>query len=417
MRLLLLILSASILLVGCSPSGEESPDPVFVPLSSPFSDPSSVPAQAEGEPLSRQAVLSGVSLTAEYPVYGADAPWISFLLENLSGSEITYGLDYSMEYNNQGKWEVVPRGNAAVNSIAFSVSDRGHRAVTAAPSAYEWDWREGEYRLTLPVFFDREQGTVWGRFSIGESDITAAGPYGAVPLESLPASYSEEQRERDGVVSQVHGAIQYNGDKIAEFLQKVEYGFPAMLRVSYATVEGDPIFTDIEYHPESQSFRRLYDNSRDRFGLYEGIAARWYPYLVIAEDDGKTELYLCERKDGGDANRIAVCAIPAENREDCLKIWNQLKEKYSGDNLLQKTFSPSGESWAGLADQKTVAVQLPGKGYAADLGDKEAHHLQWRDGEILEIWTSESGFWLYDTRSETFTGQIEVCGLPRSEGS
>ncbi len=223
MRLLLLILSAALLLAGCSFSGEEISDPIFVPLSSH----SSASVQAEEEPVSGQA--------------------------------------------------------------------------------------------------DRAVDT----------------PYGVTPLEELPASYPDEQREKDGVVSEVHGVVQYNGDKITEFLQKVENGNPAMLRVSYVTIEGDPIFTDIEYHPESQSFRRLCDNSRDRFGVFEGITGQWYPYLEVlvveseAETGGTTGLYLCEGEDGDTENRIAVCSIPAENREDCLQIWNNLKEKYSGDKIGQ----------------------------------------------------------------------------------
>ena len=101
--------------------------------------------------------------------------------------------------------------------------------------------------------------------------------------------------------------------------------------------------TTSEIHKETASefFRRLYDNSRDRFGVFEGITGQWYPYLEVlvveseAETGGTTGLYLCEGEDGDTENRIAVCSIPAENREDCLQIWNNLKEKYSGDKIGQ----------------------------------------------------------------------------------
>lgn len=415
MRVFFIILSTLLLLTGCASPGQEDSEPFFVRINA-----SSSSAEAEPRPASKAKTALDVSLTAEHPIYSPDIQQISFLLENHTDKEITYGLDYYLEYKNGETWEPVSPESDVVPSIGIFVKPRENRAVTIGTSAFQWDWREGDYRLVQPVSLGGVADKLYGTFSIGDSPISASSPYGFVPLEALPVSYSSEQADADGVVCVVHGHVQSNEDKIPIFLQKAEYGLPAMIRISTATIEGDPIYTDIEYHPENNAFRFVYDNSRDRFGVFEGITAKWYPYLHMAERNGSLELCLSEwnplPKEGSEEfDSLLVCPLSEEKKGEYLYIWNRLKEKYSSESFIQRTLSPSGESSAGIMDRETIAVQIPGKGYLVPVNGKELFYLQWEDEKTLRVWDKQKQYYLYDIEKEEFVGQIAVCEIPIEE--
>ena len=411
MRLLPFFLSASLLLVGCS-HGEPSADPVFVhaDLSSSLQEVSSkVPEARTGE-------TPAVSLTAEYPVYAPDVQQISFLMENLSNMDVTYGLDYSLEYNNQGNWEPVSTGYNAVAAIGLLIQAGETRSVIVGTSSFDWDWREGSYRLVQPVSLGNKNQKLYAEFSIGDSPVSGSTPYGFMKLEDIPTPYPREQADADGVIYNFHGEIQSNEDKILEFFQKVDCGLPAMIRIESVTIEGDPIYTDVEYHPEKNAFRCFFDSTRDKFGTADQITSAWYPFLQIAETDGKLGIVLSEwRKPENGPEGSAVqfpFSLSPERKEEFLRANRKMQKKYNLDNVVQCTFSPSGDSWASIVDEENIAVQLPGKGYMVPADGKELYYLQWQDETTLYVWDKSSQYWIYDTSKEAFTGQVADCGIP-----
>ncbi len=414
MRIQFVLMSAAVLLAGCS-HGETTVEPVFIPAS-----PSSL-ENAVHETQTQKRETSGVSLTAEYPVYAPDVLQISFLLENHSDGDLTYGLDSRLEYYSQGNWEPVPLKSDAVNSVGFMLPPGESYAVTINTLSYNWDWREGEYRLVQPVSTTKDDQTLYAEFSIGESNISGSAPYGFMKLDDIPTPYPREQSDKDGVIYNFHGKIQSNEDKILEFFQKVEYQFPAMIRIESVTREGDPIYTDIVYHPEKTAFCCFFDSTRDKFGSEKQITSAWYPFFQTEVINGELGLVLSEWKSPQEGREDSVNHLPfylsQERKEEFLQANQKIQEKYNLNPLIQRTFSPSGERWAAVLDKENIVIQLPGKGYTVSIGDKEVAYLNWQDESVLEMWDNNSQFWAYDTREEKFTGQTAVCGLPQAPKS
>jgi len=413
LRLLLIFLSAVLLLAGCSHE-EMSVDPVYVRASSSSSVSDEGSEEPELEPRTRE--MSGVSLTAEYPVYSPDIQRISFLLENNSDTDLTYGLDYCLEYNNQGNWEPVPPVYDAVAAIGLVVQAGTSRAVTINTSSYRWDWREGLYHWVQPVSLGSGSQKLYAEFSIGESSISGDTPYGFMRLEDIPNPYPREQSDADGVIYNFHGKIQSNEDKILEFFQKIDCGLPSMIRIVSITMEGDPVYADIEYIPEKGAFLCRFDSTRDKFGSENQITSDRYPFLQIQETESGLGIVLSEWRKPEDGTEGSTIYLPfflsPEKKEEFLRANRKLQKKYNLDNVIQCTFSPSGDSWASIVDAENIAVQLPGNGYMVPAGGKDLYYLEWQDETILKVWDRNSQYWVYDTGKQTFTEQIAVCGLP-----
>ncbi len=252
------------------------------------------------------------------------------------------------------------------------------------------------------------------------SPASSSSPYDFVPLEDLPSPYPPEQADTDGVIRNIHGTIQSNEDKIIKFLQDVEYGRSAMIRIESVTMEGDPIYSDIEYHPEKKAFLLRSDSTRDRFGTSDSIEASWYPYLHGNEtNDGEIQLVLSQwstmetgRPEETEAYLPFVLA--PEKGEEYQNAFDKLYKRYKQDHLLQRSLSPTGESWAGVIDPDNIAIRLSGREEKLSTGGREALYVQWQDENTLNLWGSPSQYWVYDIGAGQFTGQIAVCGLPKA---
>ncbi len=409
MRIQFILISAAVLLAGCT-YGEVSVDPVFIPVSS------SSLEDAIQEPQIKKREISNISLTAEYPVYAPDIQQISFLLENHTDEDLIYGLDRSLEYRSQGNWEPVPLKSNAINSIGLLLPSGESRAVTINTLSYNWDWRKGDYRLIQPASSQKEDQKLYAEFSIGDSHISGSTPYGFMKLEDIPSPYPRELSDADGVIYNFHGKLQSNEDKILDFFQKVAYQFPAMIRIESITIEGDPIYTDIEYHPEKNAFCCFFDSTRDRFGSENQITSAWYPFFQIEETNGELGLVLSEWRSPQEGQEGSTNWLPfylsQEKKTEFLQANQKIQERYNLNPLIQCTFSPSGERWAAILDKERIAVQIPGNGYTVSAEGRKVDYLKWQDESLLEIWDENSQYWVYDTGKKEFIHQISVCGLP-----
>lgn len=75
--------------------------------------------------------------------------------------------------------------------------------------------------------------------------------------------YNSDTAIKNGDIVNLHGNIK-NSERLEEFHQNNLLGSEDKIRITQFTIEGDPIFYDLDFNGEVISFR--YDNSKDKFG-------------------------------------------------------------------------------------------------------------------------------------------------------
>ncbi|MGO4109091.1 DUF4362 domain-containing protein [Paenibacillus sp. YAF4_2] len=95
----------------------------------------------------------------------------------------------------------------------------------------------------------------------GETVAPPAKPK-AFPTVSDP--YDADQAAANGDIVNVHGKM-YNLDKWKLFLANLDMGMPDQVRITQYTIEGDPIFYELNYDG-AEAITYTYDNSMDGFG-------------------------------------------------------------------------------------------------------------------------------------------------------
>ncbi len=226
-----------------------------------------------------------IVIETEYEVYGSDAPEVSYIISNRTETEFVYGVQYAVEVLRDGVWYQVPfPENTAWIDIGIILKPNGLNTDSFKFSALDFKMTDGHYRLIKEIGSKR----YFDEFQVGRSPITEKTPFGYQALEKLPKEYTGEAASENGDVVFTHTEIK-NADKLSVFLDKVELGFPAMVRIVQYTVEGDPIITDYIYNKNHRGYYVYrHDNSRDKYGSGVGITETIYSYLIT---DG-TALYL-----------------------------------------------------------------------------------------------------------------------------
>jgi hypothetical protein len=271
-------------LAGCA----DSPAPPSSPTQSPSVSPPA--ALKPSEYTDADFDTSGdIVVRTECDIYGSDAPWVSYTIENKTSDEFVYGVQYSVEVKLDGKWHEIPfPENTAWNDIGIMLKPNGINAHSFSFSELDYRMADGTYRLIKELGGKR----YFAEFKVGPSPITAETPFGYQALEKLPEEYTAEAAEKNGDVVVTHAEVK-NAGKLTDFVRKAALGIPAMVRIVQYTIEGDPIVTDIVYNENHRGYYLWrHDSSRDKFaGADKGITQTIYSYLIT--DGGAIYLSDC----------------------------------------------------------------------------------------------------------------------------
>jgi len=105
-------------------------------------------------------------------------------------------------------------------------------------------------------------------------------------------SYSSEEAIENGDVVNLHGEIS-NLDRFESFIENVENGAKDEIRITMYTIEGDPIFYNLNYNGNKIQF--TYDNSQDGYaGTGKGIESTSCSNIESRNTDNGVEYYLSE---------------------------------------------------------------------------------------------------------------------------
>jgi len=138
-----------------------------------------------------------ISVMAQYPVYAQDIGVIQLLITNGSEEDLSFDSSWELEYRRDGEWRKIPfLDDIAWDDLLYLLPAGNSRVFDADLRLLNFDFPDGNYR-----FLKKLNYTVYAaEFSIGKSAVSAASPYGYIPLENLPKKYSAKDAEKDGVL-------------------------------------------------------------------------------------------------------------------------------------------------------------------------------------------------------------------------
>ncbi len=184
-----------------------------------------------------------------------------------------------------------------------------------------------------------------------------------VSLEQLPKEYTFEQALNDGCFIIWHKTI-YNKEKLNEFIANTQKNsnnrIADTIRIVQFTMEGDMIFTDIEYTEEGK-YKIMHDNTRDQFLAKEDRK-------ITLEDDFPGEIYgILEIEEGENIHlELALYAIIEDVDSTVKRYENEIVCRYPKDVTVYK-FGPTFIATVLDVRDKWVLVQPKETKY---LGDK-----------------------------------------------
>lgn len=222
-----------------------------------------------------------VIFKTEHAVIDKEMNSITYTIENLSGDELEYGEEYTLEIKAEGQWYQVPfPENYGRNAIAHVLPAGGISGDILNLSWMDFEFVDGDYRIVKRI----GNYLVRAEFSMGESNITPDTPYGYENLEDLPLSYTMDEAIEDNVVVLGYQKS-YNIENLKTFVNNVKIGIPAMVRFGFHTIEGDPIFYDLIWNVtlDGREWYTLYhDSRRDKFSAEDDriITKNNFSYIV-----------------------------------------------------------------------------------------------------------------------------------------
>lgn len=308
-------------------------------------------------------ISGAVLFETEHPVIDKGMKSICYIIENHSGKKLEYGSEYVLEIQKGGQWYEVPfPENAAFDAVAYVLPAENMAGGILNLELMAFTYVDGQYRIVKKV----GDYLVKAEFSMGESVITPQTPFGYAALEELPEEYSIDDAIADGVV--VFGwSENYNTEHLKSFLINVKLGLPAMVRIGFFTVEGDPVFYDVKRNVtyEGMEWYTLYhDSRRDKFSSEEDrvIKQKNYSYLVT---DGETIFlsnfaeYRAEERFYGESRDLVYTGAytgtdkDASSGQELIPLVKELAEmQLNGNNIRYKSVSNDGTYYISLNEEQ-----------------------------------------------------------------
>lgn len=347
-----------------------------------------------------------IEFRTEYPVIDSRMESISCIIENHTGADVEFGAEYVLEVQGEDGWYQIPfPENMAWNSVAFRLPAKGACGKVINLAGMEHRFHVGEYRVVMKI----GERLVKAEFSMGESEITPATPFGFLPLEELPQDYELEDAVANGDVVFTFQET-YNMEKLLHFAENVRLGLPAMVRLVSFTVEGDPIIYDIQQNVDyggMEWYHLRKDFTRDQFSAPDDrrIWEQNYSYLVT---DGEN-LYLsnyAEYREDAEIPGDSMCIVFQNGTDEeileqygtILGWTEEMTEKRLAGNVTRlKVMNPEGSWYVCLDKDQEKGGNSFGYG-SAGYGESDVK-VPDPEGKIVAIVNFE---WL-DAREVRFT--------------
>ena len=232
-----------------------------------------------------------VVFQTEHSVYAEDIEEITYIFRNQTAKELKYSYDTEIEVFIKGKWYEIPcRHDRDDAGISLNFNKKRAGIFRWSVSAPDWDIRErdlpkGKYRLIKQVsdsdnsygeygFFGKR--IYYAEFEIGKSIYTKYSPYGYEKLQKLPKEYTKKIAIKNDDVVLIEGGNTENTENIDKFIENVDLGIPAFLRITRYLKNGDILITEVEYIKGKYIYRC--DSTRTQKNI--GIIKKEYPYMI-----------------------------------------------------------------------------------------------------------------------------------------
>lgn len=332
-------------------------------------------APAETEALEPGA---GLVMEMEHACYDASVSRCVYFVRNGTDETVGFGEDYSVQRQNNGKWESLRyKENYGFSSIGYCLVPGGTMALTCWMEMFQEKLENGVYRMVKQVGGE----TLYAEFEIGDSPYTAETPYGFGPLEDLPEDYGAATAADTDVVFTGDGV--QNEGLAEEFLYKASLGVPCQLRSVQDYGEGLPMVIDV-----------IYENGHFLWRMWSGgiVAELRFSYVVT---DGK-DLYLSNGASweaGEQYGEKRTFLLPEGKAYSAmLKLAEDMTaRRLAGNSARYRVWSAGGTYSAALTEIPTeFFVEERGHGAAFDLQGWDGPEtailaLEWQEDDTLRL--------------------------------
>ena len=336
-----------------------------------------------------------VVFQTEHNVYAEDIEEITYIFKNQTAKELKYGYDTEIEVFLKGKWYEIPRRHDRDDAgTSFNFNKKRAGIFRWSVAATDWDIREidlpkGKYRLIKQVSdSDNSYGEYgflgkrryYAEFEIGNSRYTKYSPYGYEKLQKLPKEYKKTTAIRNNDVVLIEGGETENTENIEKFIENVDLGIPAFLRITRYLKNGDVIITEVEYTKGKYIYR--YDSTRAQKNI--GVIKKEYPYIIT---DGNN-VYLSnwanweyKQKYQGEAGQYLFSKSNGEYAVYAVEEAKNIMEKHSQSDTIYNVKIRDEEYY--FSEQKAIEQVLKSEKRKEHI-NTEVAGITWHDnGEFL----------------------------------
>lgn len=225
---------------------------------------------------------SDVTFHTEYDVYDKEVEKIKYIFENHTTITVSYGYDTELEVFVNGQWYEINL-TRDIDDVAMILNSNKTREDVFQWNIEDYDLPEGKYRI-IKQLSDRKYGQLgvfgerkyYAEFEIGKSIYTKYSPYGYEKLQKLPKEYTKKIAIKNDDVVLIEGGNTENTENIDKFIENVDLGIPAFLRITRYLKNGDILITEVEYIKGKYIYRC--DSTRTQKNI--GIIKKEYPYMI-----------------------------------------------------------------------------------------------------------------------------------------
>ncbi len=215
-----------------------------------------------------------IYVKTQYSEYG-DIPYIWFYIANYSTEDTTYTAQYSLEkYTGNNKWGTVPfKTDKVWDASLLPLTANSTVGFSFNLSDFNYDFTAGKYRIVKQL----GDKLCAGEFTIGDSGISSADPYGYCDMSQLPAEFTLKDAI-DSNTAAITSGNNYHTDKILDFVKFSSMGMPSMVRIARYGDGNALTFTDVIYDGTSYTWK--YDNTRDPDAENPGVSEETRSYII-----------------------------------------------------------------------------------------------------------------------------------------
>lgn len=232
----------------------------------------------------------GIVLKTQFPVYAPDVPFIQFSIANNSGETAEFGTEWKIERLEDDGWYTLPfKPDVGWTQPLFILSDGGTSSGTAHLSILDHKFKDGTYRIVKEI----NDTFYLAEFQIGDSPVGGDSPYGFAPLDSLPANYTADMAEEDGVVSLD------NADAVSRFICEMSIGMNTQLR--YANLSGEGTIS-----PADLTVEHTLGGKRIAFSHGDGEEIQYFGHLITNGTQVALSAYPTWQEEDRDPTRLLI---------------------------------------------------------------------------------------------------------------